>query len=80
MTTTAIIGIVSFLKKLLGFLTSWRKERHEAALKEELDEAKNELKEACDKGDLSDLISASKKIGNAGRTSLIFIATMVVFS
>lgn len=63
MTTTAIISIISFLKRLLNFFLDGRRKKHEIEKIEQIEEANDELKTAVHEGDLSDLISAAKKIG-----------------
>lgn len=63
--TASLIAVSTFMRKLLNVFTDYRNDKKDEKYKENLQNAKNNLKEACDNGDLSDLMNASKKLGEA---------------
>lgn len=67
LTSGIILALVGLVKKVLNFFTDWRKDKHEAQKMEELHEAKDDLEEAVEHGDLADLIDAANKLGEAKR-------------
>ena len=69
-TTTIFAVIVAVSNALIGlfaYLLALHNTKHDKQAKkqEKLDEAKKIVDDACDNGNLSDLIDAAKKIGEA---------------
>lgn len=63
--TASLISIATFIRKLLNVFTDYRNDKKKQEYDEKVQKAKNELKDACDNGDLSDLVNAAKKLGEA---------------
>lgn len=61
--TASLLCLSTFIRKLLNFIIDYRKDKKRQKYKENLQKAKNELKDACDNGSLSDLVNATNKLG-----------------
>ena len=61
--TASLLCLSTFIRKLLNFIIDYRKDKKRQKYKENVQKAKNELKDACDSGDLSDLVNATNKLG-----------------
>lgn len=62
-----IVAVSNAIVAIFGYMLAMHNTRNDKNAKksENIDKAEKELKEVCDNGDISELIDATKKIGQA---------------